>query len=324
MTNQGEAETPTEPGRTPGRADPLLAWAAEPGTDSDARLRELAAAAFIDPLTGLRNRRALESDLAQRLAVAARGLRPLTVVVGDLDGLKAINDQHGHKAGDQALRALAAALDTALRAGDTAYRIGGDEFLLLLPDTGAAPAEALVERIRAGAPAFSWGASSFPADGASGPDLIELADQRLLAGRNETRRLPAVEALEVTEEMRPVRRIALRALTVMALLVGSATAAALVLDWMPRGSIDAGPQLTEAPREVGPPAAPETTIPVAPAADPAPPARTPAKPAPSRAAPTPAAPAPSGAGSVTPSPKPQPQPQPAEPGEPAEPADDDH
>ena len=154
---------------------------------SEEALVELAMAAYVDPLTGLLNRRALDRDLSQRLAVAKRGGRPLTVVVGDLDGLKAINDRDGHPAGDLALRTLGAALDSALRAGDTAYRIGGDEFLLLLVDATAEDAEAVLARVSAQAPAFSWGGATFPADGERGTDLVDLADQRLLAGRRHVR-----------------------------------------------------------------------------------------------------------------------------------------
>lgn len=150
-------------------------------------LERLALAAFVDPLTGLRNRRGLDRDLEQALALARRGERPLTVVVGDLDGLKEINDREGHAAGDRALRALGVALESALRAGDAAYRIGGDEFLLVLADTGAAEADAVVARVRTTAPAFSCGQATFPADGEDGTSLMELADQRLLSGRRQTR-----------------------------------------------------------------------------------------------------------------------------------------
>ena len=143
----------------------------------------LAAMALVDPLTGLRNRRGLEQDLNQRLALAERGDRPLTVVVCDVDGLKAINDGQGHAAGDHVLRALGEALEAARRAGDQAYRIGGDEFLLMLPDTDHDEAKRLVERVSAGAPSFGWGSATFPFDGHRGAALIQLADQRLLGNR---------------------------------------------------------------------------------------------------------------------------------------------
>lgn len=187
-------------------------------------LERLALAAFVDPLTGLRNRRGLDHDLAQRIALAKRGGRPLTVVVGDLDGLKQINDRDGHGAGDGALRAFAAALDSALRAGDTAYRIGGDEFLLLLADTDSREAESVISRVKATAPAFSWGGATFPSDGEEGPGLIEVADHRLLSGRRQLRQRRAVQRTQV-RRTGPRRgrsgALALVSLTLTALLGGA-------------------------------------------------------------------------------------------------------
>ncbi|HUR49656.1 MAG TPA: GGDEF domain-containing protein [Acidimicrobiales bacterium] len=185
-------------------------------------LEALRRAALVDPLTGLWNRRGLEDDLVQRLAVATRGGRTVTVVVGDLDGLKAINDQLGHAAGDEALRALAAALGVALRTTDTAYRIGGDEFVLLLPDTEADEVEVVMARVSAEAPAFSWGAASFPSDGIDGAALIELADQRMLEGRRDKRGLgPQTAGRESNgPRARAARRATAATLVVAGLLAG--------------------------------------------------------------------------------------------------------
>lgn len=179
-------------------------------------LEALRRAALVDPLTGLWNRRGLDDDLPQRLAVANRGARPVTLVVGDLDGLKAINDGQGHAAGDQALRDLVAALDAALRAGDSAYRIGGDEFVLLLPDTTAVDAAAVLARVDANAPAVSWGAATFPGDGVTGAALMELADQRMLEGRRANR---AAVARGAAAESRSRSRRSPRATTATALIV---------------------------------------------------------------------------------------------------------
>ncbi|MDP9403998.1 MAG: Ig-like domain repeat protein [Actinomycetota bacterium] len=145
-------------------------------------------AAFLDPLTGLLNRRAMERDLSREVARAERhGLR-LSVVMIDLDGLKEVNDREGHTAGDQALRALADALQAGLRAEDSAYRVGGDEFLALLPETPEADVDAVVERIlAAGPPAFSWGAATSAESGADAMTLLDAADQRLLERRRALR-----------------------------------------------------------------------------------------------------------------------------------------
>lgn len=184
-----------------------------------ARLTE---AAFVDSLTGLRNRHALDRELRERMALATRGERPLTVVVGDLDGLKTINDRDGHAAGDAALRALGAAIRSALRTGDTAYRIGGDEFLVLLPDTGAEEAETVIARMSRTAPAFGWGAATAPADGTDGSALIELADERLLGCRRNARRTvhPTPHQRSSRKRRDSRRTISAAALVVVGLLSG--------------------------------------------------------------------------------------------------------
>jgi diguanylate cyclase (GGDEF)-like protein len=144
--------------------------------------------AFVDPLTGLLNRRALERDLRRERARATRYGRRFSLVVIDVDGLKAVNDNEGHLAGDLYLRALATAFGDVLRSGDEAYRIGGDEFVVLLPETAEARAEVVAGRVvEAGAPPFSWGAATFGPDGEEPEDLLALADKRLYARRAQVR-----------------------------------------------------------------------------------------------------------------------------------------
>jgi diguanylate cyclase (GGDEF)-like protein len=101
-----------------------------------------------DGLTGLLNVRGLRERLQQELARARRSRQPLSLVVIDLDGLKRINDRHGHEAGDGALRAVAQTLREMLRLTDVAARVGGDEFTLLVPNTPETAAVSLAERIR--------------------------------------------------------------------------------------------------------------------------------------------------------------------------------
>lgn len=140
--------------------------------------------AFVDALTGLLNRRALERDLRREAGRAARHHRRFSLMVIDLDGLKKVNDVQGHAAGDAHLKSLAQALRAALRVGDTAYRIGGDEFVLLLPETEEGRAEAVASRVMAeGAPNFSWGSVTYPDDGDDLDELIDLADKRLFEQR---------------------------------------------------------------------------------------------------------------------------------------------
>ena len=114
-------------------------------------LRELA---MIDALTGLYNRRFGEQRLASEVARSARKGHPLSIVLLDLDEFKYINDTYGHSAGDLALQAFAAALTRAIREGDLAVRLGGDEFLLILPECSNAQLQRVVDRI--GSVAMSW------------------------------------------------------------------------------------------------------------------------------------------------------------------------
>lgn len=115
----------------------------------EAATRELARLAAYDDLTGLPNRRYFLDRARSEFARADRTGRPLCLAVMDLDRLKAINDSLGHRAGDRALQALAQSLQVALREHDTAARIGGDEFAVLLPDSDLAQARAAMERVLA-------------------------------------------------------------------------------------------------------------------------------------------------------------------------------
>ena len=100
--------------------------------------QELATEARRDPLTGLNNRRVLMSELERQLKVSARSQAPFSLAFIDLDGFKSINDHYGHKAGDMFLEAFAARLTHLCRGSDLPARIGGDEFVLLMPmDSGS-------------------------------------------------------------------------------------------------------------------------------------------------------------------------------------------
>jgi diguanylate cyclase (GGDEF)-like protein len=105
-----------------------------------------------DPLTGLLNRRAFRQRLAEELQRSMRYGTPLSLMLVDLDGLKKINDEQGHVAGDRALRCVAAAVTHALRGSDFGARWGGDEFAIVTPNTVPAAAlnsaERLVARVR--------------------------------------------------------------------------------------------------------------------------------------------------------------------------------
>ena len=100
----------------------------------EAQIRELA---FYDPLTGLANRRLLDDRLAQLLLQLQRSGHYAAIMVFDLDRFKALNDAHGHAAGDHLLRDVARRIQHGVRASDTVARFGGDEFVILLSDLGA-------------------------------------------------------------------------------------------------------------------------------------------------------------------------------------------
>jgi diguanylate cyclase (GGDEF)-like protein len=109
---------------------------------------ELAELSETDPLTGLSIARRLFNNLDVELARVRRYREPLALLLVDLDGLKSINDRHGHHAGDDAIRGLGDVIRSQLRETDTGARWGGDEFAVLAPNTGEAAALALAERIR--------------------------------------------------------------------------------------------------------------------------------------------------------------------------------
>jgi diguanylate cyclase (GGDEF)-like protein len=104
--------------------------------------------ALVDGLTGIANRRHCEESLAHEIARAERLGTPLTVVIGDLDDFKLVNDIHGHSLGDEVLREFATVLKGTVRDSDLAGRWGGEEFLLLLPGADAAGGANLAERVR--------------------------------------------------------------------------------------------------------------------------------------------------------------------------------
>jgi diguanylate cyclase (GGDEF)-like protein len=103
--------------------------------------------AALDPLTGLYNRRSGEQRLGEEISRALRYQRPLTLLLIDLDGLKETNDKLGHAAGDLVLKLFAERLQRAIRGSDLAVRLGGDEFMALLPECRGEEIGRVVERI---------------------------------------------------------------------------------------------------------------------------------------------------------------------------------
>lgn len=154
------------------------------GLYSEARLD-----ALLDPITGLGNHRAFQEELHRQMEDAARHDHPLALVVLDLDGLKRVNDELGHAGGDLLLGSMGRLLGGASRAADRAFRIGGDEFALLLPHADAEAAAAVMRRLLAravsaentfGRPfSFSAGVAAYPRSSRHARDLLWSADAAL-------------------------------------------------------------------------------------------------------------------------------------------------
>jgi len=155
--------------------------------------QRLEEAALTDVLTGLSNRRAFDRRLGEELERARRYAYPLSLLVMDLSGFKAINDRLGHEQGDRALQAVAQALRQQRRNGDSLYRWGGDEFAAILPHAnleGAVAAGARYHRaigalevggMRLG---VNIGASCFPTDAEDSESLLRLADNRMYQAKS--------------------------------------------------------------------------------------------------------------------------------------------
>lgn len=157
--------------------------------------------AITDGLTGIANRRSFNKTLAREFERAKRYEQDLSLIVIDLDYLKAINDNFGHQIGDEAIKSVAQVLRQSSRAIDLAARFGGEEFCLLLPNTELAMAEQLGERLRKliseiqikgpGYISASLGIASFPLHASDSEALFKAADEALyeakLSGRNRVR-----------------------------------------------------------------------------------------------------------------------------------------
>jgi diguanylate cyclase (GGDEF)-like protein/PAS domain S-box-containing protein len=169
-------------------------------TERKHQQEQLERLAHFDPLTGLPNRALLADRLQQGLARAQRARQGLAVCFMDLDGFKAVNDMHGHDAGDDLLAEVARRLQGGIRAGDTAARLGGDEFVLLLgglrhprecEDTARRVLHAVALPIEVEGHTVhvtgSMGISVFPRDGSDAEQLLRQADQAMYQAKQRGR-----------------------------------------------------------------------------------------------------------------------------------------
>jgi diguanylate cyclase (GGDEF)-like protein len=189
------------PSRSRLEALALFAGHASMAITSARHLEALRALADQDPLTGLGNRRMFTRVLEHEFARARRYGHPLVLVLGDVDGFKQINDTHGHPAGDRALCLVADALRAGLRESDGAFRVGGDEFAIVLPETTGREAAAVALRLeahfRAHAPApframqMSVGFATLRGGAEDAEALIQQADAALYAAKRARAAGPA-------------------------------------------------------------------------------------------------------------------------------------
>jgi diguanylate cyclase (GGDEF)-like protein len=154
--------------------------------------------AVIDPLTGMLNRNSLKDRTFELSQVSRRTGEPVGLIVGDLDHFKEVNDGHGHATGDAVLQDVAYVLRKQLRAFDLAYRIGGEEFLVLLPGANLEQSAAMAERLRRGVEAdtvfgglrvtMSFGVSASARDAAFDyQNICEEADAALYEAKRQGR-----------------------------------------------------------------------------------------------------------------------------------------
>ena len=174
---------------------------------SERELRDAEERASTDALTGLANKAALQASLARAAAAAGRTLTPLSLVIFDLDHFKSINDTYGHDKGDEVLAAVGSVAGSNVRASDMVGRFGGEEFALILPDTGRDGAVGLAEKLRTAIAGIvipgldrqitaSFGVAVIPDDAGEPDALFRAADQALYAakrgGRNRVETASAV------------------------------------------------------------------------------------------------------------------------------------
>jgi len=172
-------------------------------------IKSLQRNAVTDPLTGLHNRRLFDETFDKEINRARRYAHPLSLVALDLHRFKEVNDKHGHPRGDDVLHAAAATLRKALRTSDSAFRTGGDEFALLLPQTDAAQAGALSRRIGVVFAellrplnltinvSMDHGVATYPQDGDQREQLIRIADQRLYHFKHKSHAENAEKTAEI-------------------------------------------------------------------------------------------------------------------------------
>ena len=177
-----------------------------------------------DPLTGLANRRFFQEILLREMRRAQRGNQPLSLIIADIDHFKGVNDTYGHSVGDEVLEQVGSIMLSSVRATDFVIRYGGEEFVVLMPETRAVDAVQVANKLRktigdtilesTSRPGMtlkvtiSGGVGSFPADGQTGEQLILRADRALYwakeHGRNRIATIADVEGEAGAKNVKPI------------------------------------------------------------------------------------------------------------------------
>jgi diguanylate cyclase (GGDEF)-like protein len=164
------------------------------------RVKAVTKEASTDTLTGLYNRSLLDKTLGRLLALAQREDKPLSILMIDLNDFKEANDRYGHQFGDEVLRRAAQAMVRAIRKSDFIFRYGGDEFLLILPETTLEGAEKTAMKVKSNLSATtlktprggnydgvaaSIGIAAYPSNAKSDQDLIKAADEAVYRAKDK-------------------------------------------------------------------------------------------------------------------------------------------
>jgi len=163
---------------------------------------QLASLVLRDEVTGLYNRRYIVERIDREISLCRRHGRRFSVIYTDMDGFKQVNDRYGHDSGDHILRQVGRWLEDSVRHEDIAGRMGGDEFVVLLPDTSPSDAANLVIRLdtkfraqpfrlpngeETGFLAFSAGIAAYPGDGETSGEVLSVADRNMYAHKKSKR-----------------------------------------------------------------------------------------------------------------------------------------
>jgi diguanylate cyclase (GGDEF)-like protein len=181
------------------------------GLENQRLLEQLRTAADVDQVTGVNNHRYLQERLRQEVARAARSRSPLCVLMLDLDDFKPVNDRFGHADGDRVLASVAATIRAQVRTNDIVARYGGDEFVVVMPDTPGQQAQEVARRVVNGIAArrhelgdaaevrvgASAGLAVYPDDGRTAALLLQSADANMYAAKRSQK--PAARSRERVE-----------------------------------------------------------------------------------------------------------------------------